>query len=274
MLLENEARLSEMELLRLCEIVNSRLGFSYGPEKKMLIVTRLERRLRQLNIGNISQYIQRLQDDPLEVNEFIELLTTNVTSFFREKHQLEIVNRTILPVLKAKDRKVFCWSAGCSSGEEAYTLSMMFSDAFSGDGRFSILASDINVQKLKEAMKGVYSSEAVKDIPDNYFRRYFMPLPGEQESYQVRNELRRTITFRKINLNEEFDIPANIRFDIIFCRNVLIYFSKASREQLIDRFHAILNDGGYLVLGTCETMDVHRDPRWKPLKNSIFLKRV
>jgi len=274
MQLGNDGRLSEAELIKLCEIVNSRLGFSYGPDKKMLIVTRLERRLRQLNMSTISQYIHRLQQDPSEVNEFIELLTTNVTSFFREKHQLEIVNRTILPGLKTKKRKVLCWSAGCSSGEEAYTLGMMFDNVFNGDGKFSILASDISVQKLKEAMKGVYSSEAVKDIPPDYLSRYFKPLPGPQELYQVRNELRRTITFRKINLNEEFDIPANIRFDIIFCRNVLIYFSKASREQLIDRFHAILNDGGYLVLGTCETMDVHRDPRWKPLKNSIFLKRV
>lgn len=271
--LDNDG-LSEAQLLKLCEMVNNRLGFSYGPDKKMLIVTRLERRLKQLNLDSISQYLERLQQDPLEINELIELLTTNVTSFFREQQQLDIVNRTILPVLKTNKSKVFCWSAGCSSGEEAYTLSMLFSDVFNGDGKFSILASDINVQKLREAMGGVYSHEAVKDIPPAYLKRYFEPLPEAQGKYRVRGELRRTITFRKINLNEEFDIPANIRFDIIFCRNVLIYFSKPSREQLINRFHAILNDGGYLILGTCETIDTHRDPRWKPLKNSIFLKRM
>lgn len=262
----------ETEIKQLCEIVNDQLGFTYGPEKKVLIYTRLEKRLKQLKL-DLKAYLDLLKQEPREVEELLNLLTTNVTSFFREQQQLEIVKEKIFPELKRKNHKVYCWSAGCSSGEEPYTLAMMLTHGLNQGQKFSILGSDISAPKLKEAMAGVYSVGQLENVPPKYVKQHFIFDP-QSDTYRISQELRQSTVFRRINLNEDFRIPNKIQFDLIFCRNVFIYLSKDSRERGLRRFYSILKPGGFLVLGTCENIDNSNGVPWRPLKNSIYQKEL
>jgi chemotaxis protein methyltransferase CheR len=260
---------------QICRLLNQALGFYYGIHKKYLICTRLNKRLDELNIDNYTEYLKILEKDPAELNRFYDLLTTNVTNFFREADQFEILQQNLLQGLMERhprDRKITFWSAGCSSGEEAYTLAIVLAEALSPGWEFRVLASDISIQKLREGMAGIYPLEKLQNLKGNIIPKYFQKIPGKPTELQIKPELRRRVVFRRINLNEDFRIPSHIRFDGIFCRNVFIYLAGDSRTRIIDGFYSCLAGGGYLFMGHSEAINTYTDPRWEPLKDCIYKK--
>jgi chemotaxis protein methyltransferase CheR len=260
---------------QICRLLNRDLGFYYGAHKKYLICTRLNKRLDELGIDNYAEYLRILNKDPAEVNRFYDLLTTNVTHFFREADQFEFLQRNLLPVLMERhprDRKIACWSAGCSSGEEAYTLAIVLAEVLNHGWEYRVLASDISIQKLREGMAGIYPVDKLQNMKGNITEKYFQKIPGRPMELQIKPELRRKVVFRRINLNEEFRIPCHIQFDIIFCRNVFIYLSGDSRARIIDGFYSCLADGGYLFMGHSETINTYADSRWESRKGCIYRK--
>lgn len=263
------SEVTEREFKQLCDIINNKLGFTYGAEKEILIFTRLEKRLKQLNIG-MEEYIALLQRDSQEVQELVNVLTTNVTYFFREKTQLDIVESSIFSKLRENGEKVRCWSAGCSSGEEPYTLAMMLKNGLNPMQDFSILATDINVLRLQDGSRGIYQARQLETLPVGYLEKNFTKLSDER--YQVNQELRQKIVFRQMNLNDTFEIPPSIKFDFIFCRNVFIYFSREVQMEVLKRFQHVLKEGGSLILGSCENMNPDATRNWKSMKNSIYQK--
>ncbi len=260
---------------QICRLLNRDLGFYYGAHKKYLICTRLNKRLDELSIDNYAEYLRILNKDPAEVNRFYDLLTTNVTHFFREADQFEFLQRNLLPVLMERhprERKIACWSAGCSSGEEAYTLAIVLAEALNPGWEYRVLASDISIQKLREGMAGIYPVDKLQNMKGNITEKYFQKIPGRPMELQIKPELRRKVVFRRINLNEEFRIPCHIQFDIIFCRNVFIYLSGDSRARIIDGFYSCLADGGYLFMGHSEAINTYADSRWESRKGCIYRK--
>lgn len=266
---------SDDEIEQICSLLNERLGFNYTVEKKYLVQSRLSKRLAELNLDSYHDYIEQLAQDPAEFNRLVSLVTTNVTSFFREQLQFQILQRDLLPQLMAnnqRERKIRCWSAGCSSGEEAYTIAIVMNEALGEGWDLRVLASDISVAKLQEGMAGEYHQEKLAGIPLQLREKYFTQVKGEPHYYKVKPRLRDQVNFQKINLVERMAIPDSIRFDLIFCRNVFIYLARSAQEKVVQGFHHFLKQGGYLFLGISESLNF-TDPRWIPCKRSIYQKK-
>lgn len=266
---------SDYEIEEICRLINERLGFNYTLQKKYLVQSRLYRRLIELKLDNYQAYLERLAKDPSEFNRLVSLVTTNVTSFFREAYQFQVLQHELLPDLIAanqKNRKVRCWSAGCSSGEEAYTLAIVLNEALGEGWDLRVLASDISVVKLQEGMAGVYPQAKLAVIPEKLRRKYFMQLKGDPNHYKVKPSLREQINFQKINLVERMDIPDSVRFDLILCRNVFIYLARPAQDEVVQGFYHFLKKGGYLFLGISESLNLS-DPRWRPCKRNIYQKK-
>ena len=264
----------EQVILEICRILNQHLGFTYGGSKRYLISSRLNHRLRELNLPGYSDYLQVLWQDPREIDRLFDLLTTHVTGFFREPDQYQILSRELAPMLMKRfaiTKKLRCWSAGCSSGEEAYTLAMVLSESLGPGWDIKILASDISREILTEGMSGIYAAPGMAEIPQSLARKYFTKSP-DGATFQVRPELREQVVFRRINLNETFEIPGHIHFALIFCRNVFIYLSVAARERIIEGFHSVLEPGGFLFVGHYEPLNILDNKRWRPFKNCIYQK--
>ena len=274
-MVEPDWGLGDREVEEICRLLNQQLGFGYGKQKKYLFFSRLSKRLRELNLKSYQDYLDLLKTDQGELNHFYDLLTTNVTSFFREANQLKIFQRDLLPgIVKQhqKDHKLRFWSAGCSSGEEAYSIAILLLEALENYWDVKVLATDISTLKLQEGMAGVYDEERVQAIPKPLLKKYFQLIPGEKHSFRVKPELRRCVVFRKINLNEDFEIPSHIKFDGIFCRNVFIYLSESARARIINAFYSYLDNKGYLSLGHSESINTYNDNHWLPLRNCIYQK--
>ncbi len=260
---------------RICQLLNQTLGFGYGAQKKYLIISRLGKRLKELKIDNYQAYLKILESSPAELNRFYDLITTNVTSFFREADHFVILQQELLSGILDRhphDRKITCWSAGCSSGEEAYTLAIVLSEALSPGWEIRILASDVSIQKLQEGMNGIYHIEKLRGLSGILIKKYFQKISEEPLRFQIRPELRQKVVFRRINLNEELQIPSYIRFDMIFCRNVFIYLTNESRVKITDGFYSHLREGGFLFMGHSEALNSFNDPRWLAYKGCIYQK--
>ncbi|HHU51995.1 MAG TPA: protein-glutamate O-methyltransferase CheR [Firmicutes bacterium] len=250
---------TDRELQQICEIINTNLGFNYNAQKRYLIESRLNKRLTQLGITNYGDYLSLLKEEPLEERILYEYLTTNVTSFFREPAQFEYLTSTLLPKITAakKEKKIRCWSAGCSSGEEAYSLAIILTEALGAAWDIKVLATDINGEMLQVGMAGEYTEEAVSNIPLKWRDKYFIPqIVAENKRYRVVPALRQKVIFRLMNLLSTQDLPPHIRVDLIFCRNVFIYLNTEARRKVLNHFHRRLRNGGYLFLGHSETINV------------------
>lgn len=266
---------SDYEIEQICRLLNQRLGFNYTIQKKYLVQSRLNKRLTELNLDNYQAYLDLLAKEPSEFNRLVSLVTTNVTSFFRESYQFQTLRQELLPDLIAnnqKTKKIRCWSAGCSSGEEAYTLAIVLNEALGEGWDLRVLASDVSVVKLQEGMAGEYPQERIAGIPKELREKYFTQLKRDPNYYKVKPRLREQINFQKINLVERMDIPDSIRFDLILCRNVFIYLARPAQERVVQGFYHFLKRGGYLFLGLSESLSF-ADPRWIPCKRSIYRKK-
>lgn len=248
--------LKEQEFNKLVLFVKANYGLSL--EKKYhLIAEKLCRLMENRGFSNFDRYYEYIVKTRAkeELSELLNLLTTNHTFFMREEEHFRFFEQTVLPQMyqKVEDKDLRIWSAGCSSGEEPYTLAMIMQDYFreekSGwDKR--LLATDVSTDILKKAIDGVYEKEAI-DLLKPSWRYSFFDAMGK-EAYQVKPEIKKEIFFRIFNLMDDF--PFRKKFHVIFCRNVMIYFDTPTRERLIRKFCDMTEDGGYLFIGMSETI--------------------
>jgi chemotaxis protein methyltransferase CheR len=262
--IENSAEegLSNADFARLCRLIYEVSGIVLNADKKTMLELRVKRRLRILNLNSLAEYCQYLfgprgQKD--EVVHLIDVVSTNKTDFFREPDHFDYLVRSAIPELVARNesgRPLTIWSAGCSSGEEPYTLAMVLSEwAETHPGfRFEILATDISNLVLEKAARGVFTEEVIDPVPAALRQKYFMRSRDRSSKlYRVVPELRRLIEFRRLNfMDADFGLPNKV--DIFFCRNVIIYFDRATQERIIQKLAAQLHPGGYAFVGHSETL--------------------
>jgi chemotaxis protein methyltransferase CheR len=240
------------EFRRACAIVYDVAGIAMGEGKEGLVSSRLSKRVRELGLPGYPEYLARVEHDDAELAEMVDRLTTNKTNFFRERAHFDWLRDRVLPA--AGGRALRLWSAGCSSGEEPYTMAMVLHEATGGKPNANILATDISARMLAKARDAMYMPETVADVPPELVQRHFQPAKSEAgaERMQVREHLRRLVRFARLNLMEQW--PIRGPFDAIFCRNVMIYFDRPTQERLVNRFHDLLVPGGHLFIGHSETL--------------------
>lgn len=245
--------LREADFLRVQNMIKEYAGISISEGKEALVQSRLLKRMRKLGIRDFGQYldyVERVRPNG-EFLAFVDVLTTNKTSFFREQKHFEFIEREIFPNMKRKNVK--WWSAGCSSGEEPITLSILLHEHKSTAqwNSAKILATDISYQMISMAKIGEYPIQRLGDVPPNLLAKYFRKTSAT--TYRVVDSVRKMITYGRLNLTEPWPMKGN--FNIIMCRNVMIYFNRPTQEEIIRRFHRILEPGGYLFLGHSESMN-------------------
>jgi chemotaxis protein methyltransferase CheR len=252
---------SEADFDRVRTLVKERAGIDLGASKRSLVYGRLARRLRVLGVPTFAAYIELVEDaDSDEAGRFVNAITTNVTEFFRENHHFDLLARTVLPAIWARTgpsaRRVRLWSAGCSTGEEPYSLAMVVREnpppASSGPWDVKILATDLDTDVLAEARAGLYRAERLKKVGAARLARFFAPVVGQPGKFQASEALRSLITFKPLNLLEPW--PMQGTFDLIVCRNVVIYFDDPTKRALVQRYRDRLAEGGYLFLGHSESL--------------------
>ena len=257
---EREFLFTDHDFNYIRDLALQQTGISLSDSKRELVYSRLSRRLRQLRMSCFSEYCELLQDgnNQEELINFINAITTNLTSFFREPHHFTHLNDNLLKKFGENrnfKNKLRIWSAGCSTGEEPYSIAMTIKDSnkITGIIDAKILATDLDSSVLEVAQKGVYAREKLKSLAPHKEKRWFKRVArSNQDFVHVNPELQEIISFRRLNLMHEW--PMKGKFDAIFCRNVLIYFDKATQRELVNRFADILEEDGYLFLGHSESL--------------------
>lgn len=230
-------------------------GIVIADQKKTMVYSRLVRRLRALKLDSFSDYIKLIEMNTEEFTNFINSLTTNLTSFFRESHHFDFLKEHLKNITKQK-KSVRIWSAGCSAGMEPYSIAMVVMDIFGNELNeydIKILATDIDTDILSKAKTGIYDISEKKNIPEPYFKKYCNNTTlGDDQKIGINPAIRKLVFFNQLNLLSEWPIKRKI--DIIFCRNVIIYFDKNTQINLFKRFHQVLENSGVLFIGHSETI--------------------
>ncbi len=256
--------MSQKDFRRLSEFIYSHCGIKMPPIKKIMLEARLQKRLRFLGISTFREYCDYLfdaKDGSGELVHMINAVTTNKTDFFREPGHFDFLAQTVLPEYARQcgtlyDKPFTVWSAGCSSGEEPYTLAMTLRECtlrYPGF-RFSILATDISTKVLETAKQGIYEEERIETVPPGLKRKYLrISKDRSKRLVRVVPDLRALVRFERLNLMDSH-VMISEPVDVIFCRNVLIYFDRATQERLLEKMCRYLRPGGYLFLGHSETV--------------------
>lgn len=261
----------------LAELANARSGLVLSNDKASMIQSRLRKRLKALNVDNLSDYVKAVQRDSSdsEWQEMVQALTTNVSSFYREPHHFELLRDLIkrkLARTSQTDEPVRIWSAGCSTGQEAYSISMTALEINEKltSRHFKVLATDIDANVLKTASVAKYDASQLSDIPASITEKYFdLKLEGENASaFVVTPRARDLVFFNHLNLISEW--PMTVKFDAIFCRNVVIYFDQQTQSRLWPRFGALLKDDGLIFVGHSERIT---SPEFEPAGTTAYRKR-
>lgn len=243
-------------------LIHRETGIFLPEAKKALVVARLTRRLRTLGVTSFTSYFEIVETNRDERTTMLDNICTNETRFFREPRQFEFLDTEVLPRWKARaeaglmPKRIRAWSAACSTGEEPYSLAMMLRTHFPLDEGWNveILASDISTRVLAAAREGVWPIERAEDIPNAYRRAYMLRgVRGEEGKMRAQPNIKSLIECRSINLNDD-QYPVDGPFDLIFCRNVLIYFDRQTKAAVIDRLARHLSPTGLLFLGHSETL--------------------
>ncbi len=250
--------LEDRDFQRLVNYIHSNYGIDLS-QKRQLIIGRLSSVVQEMGFTSFEQYTDHILNKHLsaDIEVLLNKLTTNYTFFMREKAHFDYLKGTILPWVEStkKDKVLSIWSAGCSFGHEPYTLSMITKDYFekkSGKWDTRVLATDISQNALSNAMRGVYPKGALAEVPDEWKKKFFRMSPNGND-YEVTQDLKANVIFRKFNLMDK--ISFKLKFDVIFCRNVMIYFDKETRDALTKRFYDATNPGGYLLIGHSEGLN-------------------
>jgi len=233
-------------------------GIHLSDVKQDMVYSRLARRLRVLKFKKFEEYCQYLDNNhESELSHAINAITTNLTHFFREEHHFDLLKQTILPDLskqQPRGKRLRIWSAGCSTGEEPYSIAISMLDALANHSQWDtkILATDLDSNVIEKCRAGIYDKKRIDPIEDRNAKRWFRPHKDKPNQVIVDDELKRHITFKQLNLMEHWPIKGP--FDVIFCRNVIIYFDKPTQQKLFNRFHELLAPGGHLFLGHSEQL--------------------
>ncbi|MDP1615161.1 MAG: protein-glutamate O-methyltransferase CheR, partial [Methylococcales bacterium] len=219
---------------------------------------RLSKRLRKLGLSNFKEYCQYLNEHPdQEFTEFINAITTNLTAFFRENHHFDYLRDVVIPELLIRNKstqKIRVWSAGCSTGEEPYSIAITLLENVPANWDIKILATDLDTAVLRAAAEGIYAEERVNGIPEERLKRWFMRGRSSQHGQvKVNPQLQKIISFKQLNLMQEW--PMKGHFDFIFCRNVLIYFDRETKIMLAKRYAQILANRSWLFIGHSESLN-------------------
>ncbi|MBN1546250.1 MAG: protein-glutamate O-methyltransferase [Syntrophaceae bacterium] len=253
--------LKESDFQKISRLVYEQCGINLHDGKKELVKARLGKRLREGNFPSFTDYYRYVTTDAGqdELIMMIDSLSTNLTYFFREGAHFDKLRRILPDILNGRnpDRRngvLQIWSAGCSSGEEPYSLAMTVKELLGSKAvAVSILATDISTRVLQTAMRGIFPRERMKNVPDQILKKYFQYGSGKWSGFfQVKKEIRDMVRFMRFNLMEP--PPSDFVSDVIFCRNVMIYFDKPTQEMLVNRIHQILNKGGYFFVGHSESL--------------------
>lgn len=252
-------KMSRKEFDALRALVGKHTGISLSPAKEELVKRRFSPRLRSLGLDNFSEYISFFESNQKdELVHFSNAITTNLTSFFREKHHFEYLEKTVIPLWiknAAKTRQLRIWSAGCSTGQEAYSLAMVLRETISDikSWDIKILATDLDKQCLAKGKAGVYQMSDLETTPKAIAQKWFKKAGGSGDTLvEAKPELKSLIHFKHLNLINKW--PMSGYFDAIFCRNVFIYFEKPLQDKFIDRFSQLQKSGSFLFIGHSETI--------------------
>ncbi len=246
---------------KLKELIYELSGIYFGEQKKYLLETRLSKRLSVLNLSNFDDYYNYLKYSPEKTGEVKELLnsvTTNETSFFRDMPQLEVFVDILKQVVQtagknAYKKKIRIWSAACSTGEEPYTVGILIKENFPSFAlNFELIGSDISTQVLDSANKGIYGSYTLRNVSPEILKKYFVQI--DDDLYGIKDEIKKMASFRNVNLIDAKDVKKLNEFDVVLCRNVIIYFDAESKKKAITNIYESLKKGGYLFLGHSESL--------------------
>ncbi len=250
--------ISDRQFKRLAAFIEKELGIRMPDTKRVMLESRLQKRLRALRIQTFDEYLDRVfAGDDAELIHMIDAVTTNKTDFFREPDHFDILTSRLLPGALDRSRGRFSfWSAGCATGEEPYTLAMVLEEFSSSHPGFdyAIVASDISTRALDTAMNAVYHADRVVPVPPSYKKKYLLrSRDPENPEVRIKKELRDRISFIRINFMDD-RFPFDGQFDVIFCRNVIIYFDRPTQERILGHMCKYLRTGGNLILGHSETL--------------------
>lgn len=270
--------LADRHFNKISTLVKDLCGINLHDGKKELIKARLTKRLRRLQLRSFEEYIQHLKNDTTgtELTAMLDALSTNLTSFFREPDHFEhLANHAIPPIVHKAGKgggRLRIWSAGCSSGEEPYSIAITVSESIPNLKLWDvgILGTDLSTRVLSAATEGIYKLERIKPIPSQQRYKYLTCIQARPERiYQVNDDIKRMVCFSRLNLMTSW--PMRGPFDMIFCRNVMIYFDKPTQQNLIDRFCDILTPGGTLFIGHSESLTGVRH-RFKYIQPTVYQK--
>jgi chemotaxis protein methyltransferase CheR len=254
-------------------LIYNRAGIRLGPHKRALVCSRLGKRMRCLGVEDYQRYFEIVQQDRTE-SELVCLLdaiSTNVTNFYREGRHFEVLSELIAYWQGQGQNRFRLWSAAASTGEEPYTMAMVLSETLADLSETKVLATDLSTQVLERARKGVYEPRQVEKVPVQLRGKYFFKSGrGEDCEYQVGDRLKGLITFARLNLSEP-PFPMHGPLDVIFCRNVMIYFDNPVRKRLLNELYRLLRPGGYLMVGHAESLSGMLSS-FKSVAPSIYIK--
>ena len=260
--LRKELKISDLEFTQLRDFIYEQAGIFIAGNRKYLLENRLANRLKELNLKSFGEYYYYLQYDPgkkAELNKLFEVITTNETSFYRNPPQLKVFQTKVLPAVldelrKKRRKRLRIWSAGCSTGEEPYTLSMIIHDVLGAELKswdIKITANDLSERVLKSARRAVYSEYSLRTTPKEIIAKYF---DKDGKQYKVKPTIKQLVSFGQINLSDRMQVKRVERSEIVFCRNVIIYFDEAMKKKVINAYYDNLVPGGYLIIGHSESL--------------------
>jgi len=267
--------ITQKEFEKLADYINKNYGIHLKEEKKVLIINRLYDELVKNNFTNFTQYYEHIVSDKFgeTLIALIDKITTNYTFFMREADHFYYFRDKVLPylLLTVHEKDLRIWSAGCSSGQEPYTIAMIINDYLKDDKKLwdtKILATDISSKALNKAIKGIYSKDEIESLPSLWKLNYFRKL--DDQNYTIINEIKNEVIFRKFNLaNKVF--PFRKKFHTIFCRNVMIYFDHKTKIELVNNFYDIMEFGGYLFIGHTESIP-RNETKFQYIMPSVYRK--
>lgn len=269
--LNREFPMSDHNFNRIKSIAYEITGINLTDQKKNMIYSRLARRIRAKNFDSFDQYCSLIESTGNnEITDFVNAITTNLTSFFREAHHFDYLKSTVFPYLlkkHAKTHRIRMWSAGCSTGEEPYSIAMCLREAMPVESwDIKLLATDLDTNVVEHAKAGVYALDRIDGLDVSRKKKWFQK-DSSGENALVSPELKKVVTFKQLNLLNQW--PMGGPFDVIFCRNVVIYFDKETQMKLFDRYAEILAPNGYLFIGHSENLSKVTD-RFKPIGRTIY----